>query len=211
MGVYGYSSLQGLRVLELQAKDLKPDIVTVSFGRNDHVYESPDRVRMGTGLPSFLKGLYTLLSKNSGASLAFSSGPQTSMDGHDDEGHGPRREARRPASSGSPRGFSQRDASVRQGNPRDGRNPHPGTAPRRELPHSYVETELLAHRRSSRGTMTSTPRLSATSPRNRRPSAGPAAADGGPEFTAVLPTMRYIWISTTRKGPYLSTAGRICD
>jgi lysophospholipase L1-like esterase len=36
MGVVGYSSLQGLRVFQLQAKDLQPDYVTLYFGWNDH-------------------------------------------------------------------------------------------------------------------------------------------------------------------------------
>lgn len=36
MGVVGYSSLQGLRVFQLQTKDLQPDYVTLYFGWNDH-------------------------------------------------------------------------------------------------------------------------------------------------------------------------------
>ena len=36
MAVYGYSSLQGLRVFELKGRQLGPDIVTVYFGWNDH-------------------------------------------------------------------------------------------------------------------------------------------------------------------------------
>ncbi|HDQ40456.1 MAG TPA: hypothetical protein ENN39_05430 [Desulfonatronum sp.] len=36
MAVYGYSSVQGLRVFQLQTKNLEPDIVTLYYGWNDH-------------------------------------------------------------------------------------------------------------------------------------------------------------------------------
>ncbi|MCX6993340.1 MAG: SGNH/GDSL hydrolase family protein [Kiritimatiellaeota bacterium] len=36
MAVYGYSSLQGLRMFEMNKESLQPDIVTLYFGWNDH-------------------------------------------------------------------------------------------------------------------------------------------------------------------------------
>jgi lysophospholipase L1-like esterase len=36
MAVYGYSSVQGLKVFQLRGKQLHPDIVTLYFGWNDH-------------------------------------------------------------------------------------------------------------------------------------------------------------------------------
>ena len=36
MGVHGYTALQGLRSFQMQARDLKPDIVTIFYGWNDH-------------------------------------------------------------------------------------------------------------------------------------------------------------------------------
>lgn len=36
MGVHGYSSVQGLRLFQLQGRQLQPDIVTLYFGWNDH-------------------------------------------------------------------------------------------------------------------------------------------------------------------------------
>lgn len=63
MGVYGYSSMQGLRSFELLGKSLKPDVVIVSFGRNDHVWEVPDRTRLGARLSPTFRRIYTLLSK----------------------------------------------------------------------------------------------------------------------------------------------------
>ena len=62
MGVYGYSSLQGLRLFQLRVKELKPDVVTVSFGRNDHtLLEESDNVRMAAHLSPFAKNVYTVL------------------------------------------------------------------------------------------------------------------------------------------------------
>ena len=64
MGVYGYASLQGLRLLQLRGKELQPDIVTVSFGRNDHnLAETPDRLRMAIRVSSFMKRLSNILSR----------------------------------------------------------------------------------------------------------------------------------------------------
>lgn len=62
MGVYGYSSMQGLRSFDLLGKSLKPDVVIVSFGRNDHVWEVPDRTRLGARLSPSFRRIYMLLS-----------------------------------------------------------------------------------------------------------------------------------------------------
>ena len=62
MGVYGYSSQQGLRLFETLGRSLQPDIVTVSYGRNDHnLAQTSDRVRMACRLPAFARILYRLL------------------------------------------------------------------------------------------------------------------------------------------------------
>jgi lysophospholipase L1-like esterase len=62
MGVYGYSSMQGLRSFDLLGKSLKPDVVIVSFGRNDHVWEIPDRTRLGARLSPTFRTIYMFLS-----------------------------------------------------------------------------------------------------------------------------------------------------
>ena len=41
MAVHGYTSAQGLRLFELQARDLKPDIVVIMYGWNDHWLSPP--------------------------------------------------------------------------------------------------------------------------------------------------------------------------
>jgi lysophospholipase L1-like esterase len=47
MGVHGYSVLQGRRLFELRTADLRPDVVTIYFGWNDHwLADRPDRIRM---------------------------------------------------------------------------------------------------------------------------------------------------------------------
>jgi lysophospholipase L1-like esterase len=64
MGVYGYSSQQGLRLFELVGAALQPDIVTVSFGRNDHnVAKEADRSRMAVRVSPFMAGLYRILER----------------------------------------------------------------------------------------------------------------------------------------------------
>ena len=64
MGVYGYSAMQGLRLFQLRVKDLKPDIVTVSFGRNDHTFlESADSERMSANLSPLAKRVYAVLAR----------------------------------------------------------------------------------------------------------------------------------------------------
>jgi lysophospholipase L1-like esterase len=49
MGVHGYSAVQGLRLFELDARELEPDVVTIYFGWNDHWLGrgATDRERMG--------------------------------------------------------------------------------------------------------------------------------------------------------------------
>lgn len=47
MAVHGYTSVQGLRLFELQARDLKPDLVVIMYGWNDHwLCTLPDSNRM---------------------------------------------------------------------------------------------------------------------------------------------------------------------
>jgi lysophospholipase L1-like esterase len=47
MGVYGYTSRQGLAVFREQGKALKPDFITVYFGPNDrNLYDVTDKERM---------------------------------------------------------------------------------------------------------------------------------------------------------------------
>lgn len=46
-GVYGFSSMQGLRLFQKTVSKFQPDVVTLYFGWNDHwLYEIPDHVRM---------------------------------------------------------------------------------------------------------------------------------------------------------------------
>ena len=45
--VHGYTVLQGLRLFNLRVRDLRPDVVTIYFGWNDHwLNEVPDKQRM---------------------------------------------------------------------------------------------------------------------------------------------------------------------
>jgi lysophospholipase L1-like esterase len=47
MGVYGYSSMQGLRQYQKYGVPLKPDYVSLYYGWNDHwLYKIPDHLRM---------------------------------------------------------------------------------------------------------------------------------------------------------------------
>lgn len=62
MGVYGYSSLQGLRLFQKQGRGLDPDIVTVCYGWNDHwIEDEPDRQRMGLEMRPCAKRIFELL------------------------------------------------------------------------------------------------------------------------------------------------------
>jgi len=64
MGVYGYTAMQGLRLFQLRVRELKPDVVTVSYGRNDHTYlENADRERMAVNLSPFAKRVYSVLTR----------------------------------------------------------------------------------------------------------------------------------------------------
>jgi len=63
MAVYGYSSVQGLRVFLNQARALKPDVVTLYFGWNDHWLcgYRPDSHRMAVVLSPGHALLYEML------------------------------------------------------------------------------------------------------------------------------------------------------
>jgi len=64
MGVYGYTSLQGLRLFETRVKDLHPDIVTVCYGRNDHnLCQYTDKVRMAVRLSPFWTKVYDIVDR----------------------------------------------------------------------------------------------------------------------------------------------------
>lgn len=50
-GVFGYSSMQGLRQFQNTVRRLQPDVVTLYFGWNDHwLYDRPDHLRMAVRL-----------------------------------------------------------------------------------------------------------------------------------------------------------------
>lgn len=62
MAVYGYSSVQGLRVFQRETKHLNPDVVTLFFGWNDHWLEmQTDRNRMAVKTHPVIGQLYNLL------------------------------------------------------------------------------------------------------------------------------------------------------
>jgi|GEM_PF-505243 len=61
MGVYAYSSLQGLRLFQKQGRFLTPDIVTLYYGWNDHwLADEPDRQRMGLEMRPFAGRIFNL-------------------------------------------------------------------------------------------------------------------------------------------------------
>lgn len=63
MGVYGYSSMQGLRLYHRKVKQLDPDIVTLYFGWNDHWLcgYRPDSHRMALALTPGKAIVYQML------------------------------------------------------------------------------------------------------------------------------------------------------
>jgi lysophospholipase L1-like esterase len=62
MAVHGYSSAQGLRLFELQAKALKPDFVIILYGWNDHwLSPLPDSNRMAREISPGRATLYRIL------------------------------------------------------------------------------------------------------------------------------------------------------
>ncbi|MDD5678643.1 MAG: GDSL-type esterase/lipase family protein [Kiritimatiellae bacterium] len=62
MGVYGYSSLQGLRLFQKTGRFLDPDIVTLFYGWNSHwLADEPDRQRMGLEMRPFAGRIFELL------------------------------------------------------------------------------------------------------------------------------------------------------
>lgn len=51
LGVFGYSSEQGLRQFKARGAELQPDVVTIYYGWNDHwLFEKTDRKRLATRL-----------------------------------------------------------------------------------------------------------------------------------------------------------------
>lgn len=62
MAVYGYSSMQGLRVFQLETYKLQPDFVTIYFGWNDHWLEmETDRTRMARKVNPLYGRIYNKL------------------------------------------------------------------------------------------------------------------------------------------------------
>ncbi len=62
MGVYGYTSLQGLRLFQKTGRFLNPDIVTLYYGWNDHwLTDNPDRQLMGLEMRPFAGRIFELL------------------------------------------------------------------------------------------------------------------------------------------------------
>jgi len=62
MGVYGYTSLQGLRLFQKTGRLLTPDIVTLYYGWNDHwLTDVPDRQLMGLEMRPFAGRIFELL------------------------------------------------------------------------------------------------------------------------------------------------------
>jgi len=62
MGVYGYTSLQGLRLFQKTGRFLTPDIVTLYYGWNDHwLVDEPDCHRMGLEMRPFAGRIFELL------------------------------------------------------------------------------------------------------------------------------------------------------
>lgn len=50
-GVFGYSSLQGLRQFQNTVRNFQPDVVTLYYGWNDHwLYDKPDHLRLAVRL-----------------------------------------------------------------------------------------------------------------------------------------------------------------
>ncbi|MFN2350949.1 MAG: SGNH/GDSL hydrolase family protein [Kiritimatiellia bacterium] len=89
MAVYGYSSVQGLKVFQTQARQLQPDVVTLYFGWNDHWLEMrTDRNRMAVRTSRWYGALHNLLKEKrffmllaGGTSVGRSSAPPRSEPG----------------------------------------------------------------------------------------------------------------------------------
>lgn len=62
LGVYGYDSLQGLRLFQKMAAILRPDVVTIAYGRNDLMKSlngrQPDRDFMALSMSPALAAVY---------------------------------------------------------------------------------------------------------------------------------------------------------
>ena len=139
MGVYGYSSIQGLRLFELRGKQLKPDIVTVSFGRNDHTLDKADRVRLGVRLSPFTKGVVGFFSQRTIGRLLLHAADRRHVwtapkDKASKEGE---REIRVPPEDfrNTIREFVKEIRAI-------GATPILVTAARRAIPYSYVEGQV---------------------------------------------------------------------
>jgi lysophospholipase L1-like esterase len=64
MAVFGYSSMQGLKIFEKETRHLSPDIVTLYFGWNDHwTFEKPDRLRLAVAMDPASARLFETLRK----------------------------------------------------------------------------------------------------------------------------------------------------
>jgi lysophospholipase L1-like esterase len=62
MAVHGYTSVQGLRLFEIQARALKPDFVVIMYGWNDHWLSAlPDSNRMAREMKPGRAALYRIL------------------------------------------------------------------------------------------------------------------------------------------------------
>lgn len=63
-GVFGYSSMQGLRQFQNSVRALQPDVVTLYYGWNDHwLYDKPDHLRMAVRVSPVRAALMKTLQK----------------------------------------------------------------------------------------------------------------------------------------------------
>ncbi len=63
-GVFGYSSIQGLRQFQITVRHFQPDVVTLYYGWNDHwLYKKPDHMRMAVRLNPWRAALTEALQK----------------------------------------------------------------------------------------------------------------------------------------------------
>ncbi|MDD5677904.1 MAG: GDSL-type esterase/lipase family protein [Kiritimatiellae bacterium] len=80
MAVHGYTSVQGLRLFELQAVNLKPDIVAIMYGWNDHwLSPLPDSNRMVREVSPGRAILYRILRMKRFGQLLLSLSSQRSL------------------------------------------------------------------------------------------------------------------------------------
>jgi lysophospholipase L1-like esterase len=80
MAVHGYTSVQGLRLFELQARDLNPDVVVIMYGWNDHwLSPLPDSNRMAREMSPGRATLYRILRMKRFGQLLLSISSQRNM------------------------------------------------------------------------------------------------------------------------------------